>query len=104
MTLAELHRVNVRRYRGQGTTAETCGLRLVNALAKKPAGSMLEVILTGHVAGFGWAHRHRLIVFHREVWQVSKLGREYLALLENPRSNLADVNSFLERARAETLA
>jgi hypothetical protein len=104
MTLAELHHENLRRLKCRSWTAADYGIRLVQELAKNTRTSYLELGQTGFVAGFGWAQNHRLIVFHRDLWQVSKLGREYLVLLENPRANAHDRAVFLEKARAETTA
>jgi hypothetical protein len=104
MTLVELHHSNLRRLTRRSWTAADYGIRLVQAVANIPRKSHLELIQTGFIAGFGWAQNHRLIVFHRDLWQVSKLGREYLALLENPRANAHDRAVFLEKARAETPA
>jgi hypothetical protein len=104
MTLAELHHANLRRLKCRSWTAADYGIRLVRELVKTPKVSHLELIQAGFIAGFGWAQNHRLIVFHRGLWQVSKLGREYLALLENPRANAHDRAVFLEKAQAETTA
>lgn len=104
MTLAELHQENFRRLNRRSWTTADYGVRLLRSLAEQKCASLLEVIKTGFACGFGWAQNHRLIVHHRDLWQVSKLGREYLALLENPRANAHDRAVFLEKARAEPTA
>jgi hypothetical protein len=73
--------------------------RLLASLLVSPVATFNEVLRLGFSAGFIWARDHHLIVFHANAWKVSKLGREYLVLLE--RGTLeAERVAFLERARA----